>query len=115
MRIKAPKINRVVRYFVLADLALYAGWGFMSPMFSIFVVEEVVGATLVVVGISAAIYWAARAIIQPPIAIFLDKRSGERDDFYALVGGLLAVSATAFLFTAITTVPHLYIVHLANP
>jgi len=110
MRIKTPKVNRVVKYFVLADLALYAGWGFIAPMFSVFVVQEIVGATLVTVGVSAAVYWGSRAVVQPPIAMFLDRRGGEKDDFYTLVVGLVVISATAFLFVAVETISQLYVV-----
>jgi len=110
MRIKTPKVNRVVKFFVLSDLALYAGWGFAAPIFSIFIIQDIVDATLVTAGISAAVYWGSRAVIQPPVAALLDKRKGERDDFYTLIGGLLAVSVTAFLLAAIKTVPQLYAV-----
>lgn len=110
MKARGPKVNRVIKYFVLSDLALYAGWGFVAPIFSVFIVEQIEGATLATAGIAAAIYWSARAIAQPPIAKILDKRSGERDDFYALVGGLIGISVTAFLLVIVRTVPELYLV-----
>lgn len=110
MRINTPKVNRIVKYFVLADLALYAGWGFIAPIFSVFIIRDIVGATLVTAGVSSAIYWGARAVIQPPVAAFLDKRKGEKDDFYTLIGGLVAISGTAFMLAAIETIPQLYTV-----
>ena len=53
MRRKIPenmRVNKVVKYFVLADLSLFAGWGFVAPLLSVFVIEEISGATLFTVG-----------------------------------------------------------------
>jgi len=112
--LKGPNVNRVVKFFVAADLLLWAGVGIISPIFSIFIVEDIIGATLVTVGISSAMYWFARSLIQPPIAEYIDKRNGEKDDFYVLLFGLLITSLTAFLFALISTIPQLYILQLIH-
>ena len=77
----AFKVNRVVKYFVLSDLVLFSGWGLVSPVFSVFVIEEVHDATLLTVGISASIYWLARALIQMPLANMFDKNQSEKKNF----------------------------------
>ena len=51
------KVGKFVRYFILADLFLLAGWGLISPFFSIFVLDRIEGTTLVTVGVLAAVYW----------------------------------------------------------
>lgn len=91
------KVNRVVKYMVFADLSLFIGWGFISPMFSIFVLEKIEGATLLTVGIASAMYWVARASVQPFVAQLLDKRKGEKDDYFALLGALVCAGIAAFL------------------
>ena len=91
-------VNRVVKIFILSDLILWSGWGFIDPLFSVFVVNEIVGATLVSVGFLAAIYWVSKGFLQIPISIFLDKTEGEQDDFYALILGLLVIGISAFSF-----------------
>ncbi len=108
------RVGRIIKYFVLADLALWAGWGFVSPILSVFVVEEIIGGTLVTVGISASLYWFARSAIQPPVATVLDRKKGEKDDFYALVFGLIMVSCAAFMLTVVDTPLELYIVQVVN-
>jgi len=104
-----PKVNRVVKYFVFADLLFFAGWGFVAPIFSIFVIEEIEGATLVAVGISASIYWVTRSLVQPFIANKIDKKEGEKDDLYILMLGLALTGVTAFMFVLARTLTHLYI------
>lgn len=107
---KGFKINKLVRHFIMSDLMLFGGWGLIAPIFAVFVIEDVAGATLATVGISAAIYWLVRSIAQIPIAVFLDKTDGEKDDFYALVLGLFLAAISAFLFLVVKTIPQLYLV-----
>ena len=112
--LKGPNVNRVVKFFVFADLLLFAGWGVVNPIFSIFIIDEIVGATLPTVGIASALYWFARSITQPSLARMLDKREGEKDDLYVLIAGLLGMSLFAFIFTLISTIPQLYILQFVH-
>src|SRR3989344_6337839 len=104
------KVGRIVKYFIFVDLALLAGWGLIAPIFSVFVITKVAGATLITVGTGAAIYWILKSILQLPLANYLDKNPGEKDDFYALILGLLIASFSSVLFTLVRTIPQLYFV-----
>ena len=104
------KTNKLIRSLIITDLSLFAGWGLIAPVFSIFVVEQVEGATLVTVGIGAAIYWILKSFLQIPIANFLDRHEGEKDDFRVLVAGLFLAAAAAFLFALVTKVWQLYLI-----
>jgi MFS family permease len=104
------KVNRLVKYFIFSDLAFLSGWGLLDPLFAVFVTRNIPGASLVTVGIMAAIYWVVKSSIQIPISIYLDKTDGEKDDFYALVSGILLASLTMFSFMAATKVWHLYVI-----
>ena len=104
------KASRIIKYFVLSDLFLLAGWGFIEPIFSVFIVEKIVGATLLTVGVAAAIYWILKSLLEIPIANFLDKIPGEKDDFLALILGLILASFSAFAFSWVTQIWELYIV-----
>lgn len=104
------KVGRIVKFFVLTDLILLSGWGFVEPIFSIFVIQKIVGATLTTVGIAAAIYWVLKSVLQIPVANYLDRIPGERDDFQALIAGLLIAAFAAFSFALITYPWQLYLV-----
>lgn len=104
------KVGRLVKYFVLCDLALLAGWGLIEPVFSVFIIEKIVGATLVTVGSAAAIYWLLKSGLQLPLANYLDRTPGEKDDFHALILGLLIASFSAVLFAFVTESWQLYLV-----
>ncbi|MDO8584700.1 MAG: MFS transporter [bacterium] len=105
-------ISRFIKRFILADVFLWAGWGFLDPIFSVFIVRNIAGATLVTVGIAVAIYWIFKSVLQIPIALFLDKTDGERDDFYALILSLIVIGVSAFGFSLATSVWHVYAVQL---
>jgi len=108
--ISSLKFNKVIRYFVLCDLFLFSGWGLLSPIMSVFVVQHIAGASLFNAGAAASLYWATRSIVQLPAANRLDKRKGEKDDFYILIIGLLLASLAAFSFSLVNTISELYMV-----
>ncbi|MBU6141827.1 MFS transporter [Patescibacteria group bacterium] len=101
-------VGKVVKTLVLSDFILMAGWGFISPMFSVFIVNKIAGATLATVGITTALYWLLRSLIQLPIANYLDRSEAEKDDFYALIFALILAGISAFGYTVVRTVPQLY-------
>jgi MFS family permease len=105
------KVGRLVKYFIISDFFLLAGWGLIDPVFSVFIIQKVVGGTLMTVGIAAAIYWILRSVLQVPIANYLDSIPGEHDDFMALVGGLLLIGISAIAMCWVTQVWELYVIH----
>ncbi|MDO8429974.1 MAG: MFS transporter [bacterium] len=105
-----PSLNRIVRYFIIGDLIMWSGWGLLDPLFSIFVIEKISGATLVSIGLLATIYWVGKGILQIPISLFLDKTDGERDDFYALIFGLMIMSVGAFSLILVDTIWQVYLI-----
>lgn len=105
-----PQINRIIKFFIICDLFMWAGWGFIDPLFSIFVLKNIGGATIISIGILAAIYWVTKSILQIPISIFLDQYDGEKDDFYALIFGLMIISLSSFSFMITQTINQVYFV-----
>jgi MFS family permease len=108
--LKDLKVNRVIRFFVISDLFFWSGWGLINPVFALFVVGRIEGANVLTVGIASGIYWITKALFQIPVAIYLDKHEGERDDFHALVSGLMLAGFTAISFVLVTSATALFIV-----
>ncbi|MCL5011022.1 MAG: MFS transporter [Patescibacteria group bacterium] len=82
-------INKVVKALVFSDLLLLFGWGLIDPILAVYVLQNIKGGDATVVGVAVGIYWLLKSIVQIPIARFLDKRAGEKDDFYAVIFGTL--------------------------
>lgn len=85
-------ITKVIRILILSDFALQAGWGLIGPIFGVFIVEQVPGGNLAVVGLIAATYWVTQSVVQLFVASFLDRTPGEKDDFLFLMTGMVAAN-----------------------
>lgn len=114
IKFNLPTVNKVVKFFIFGDLLLWSGWGFVDPLFSIFVVNGIAGATILSLGYLAVIYWVAKSCLQIPVSLFLDKTNGEKDDFYALIFGLLISGVSAFSFMAAKTITAVYLIQLTK-
>jgi MFS family permease len=92
------KINKIVRYLILSDVAFWTGWGLITPVFAIFIVDEIQGATALTVGIASAIYLILSSLLRVPIGMFLDNCKGEKDDYLFLITGLFIAALVPFGF-----------------
>lgn len=110
MIIFRKKLNYAISTLVLSDLFLYFGLGLISPIFSIFVLDNIPGATLSTIGTSVAIYWLARIFSVIPISWLLDEIKGEKDEYYAVLIGttFLAIIPLCYIFAS--QIIHLYMI-----
>ena len=106
------KINKVIKYLILSDLIFYSGWGLVSPIFGVFIVEKIQGGTVAVVGVAAAIYWILSSLLRIPIGLFLDSRKGEEDDFWFLFFGLFIASLAPFGYLIALYSWHIYLLQI---
>lgn len=103
-------INKVIRFLVVTDLLLLGGWGFINPILAIFVIDKVPNATIFSVGIAMGIYLITKAVVQLPVAILLDKRKGEKDEFYTLITSLILAGFVSMAYLSVESVSGLYFV-----
>jgi len=87
----AKIINKIIKILIISDFFLNLGWGLLSPVFAIFILKNIVAQDISkaaeVAGFSALFYWITKSILEIPIGRFLDKRRGEKDDFWFMVTG----------------------------
>lgn len=77
-------INPVIRFLMLSDTVIVGASGLLGPIFAIFIEGYIKGGNEAVAGMAAGIYLFSRSILQVPIAHFLDKTRGEKDDFWSM-------------------------------
>ncbi len=106
------KVNKIVKYLILADIAFWTGWGLVTPVFAIFVVEKIQGGTALVVGIATAIYWLFRSLLVFPSGKILDKYIGERDDYLFLVAGDFIAALVLFGYMFAIFPWHIYLLQV---
>ncbi len=114
IKIERIKINKVIKHFLLADMLFLGGWGFIGPVFGIFILDHVPGSTLFTIGAVSALYWITKSIVQIPVSIYLDKHEGEKDDFYALVFSLALAGFAAMAFLLVKNIAGLFAVQFLH-
>jgi MFS family permease len=81
------KLNKIVKYLVVSDLIFYTGWGLISPVFAIFLLDSIIGGSAFVVGMSAAVNLIVRSVLRVPFGIYADK--DQRIAYHLMIWGLL--------------------------
>ena len=113
MRIKIKiTVNRAVQILLFYLFSVVVAESLFTPIFSVFILENIAGAALRTAGFALAIYAVAKSIVQVPLARFLDKHNGERDDFYALLIGAFIGIIYPFLLATVSKVWHLYLLEI---
>lgn len=102
------RINKIIRILIQADVIFLSAFGFITPIFAVFVTEQIKGGDVRVVGFAAAIYWILKSILQIPISKFLDKKKGEKDDLYFMITGFLIATIIPFGWLLASLPWHIY-------
>ncbi len=102
------RLNKVIVKLITADFFLHSGWGLVAPIFAIFIVGNIEGGSIEMVGFIAATYWITKSTIQPFLANLLDMIKGEEDDFNFLVYGLYVSSLIPLGYFMATHVWHIF-------
>lgn len=106
----SQKVNPVVKFLTISDIMILTSFGLITPIFAVFITEHIQGGTVEVVGVASSIYLFTKSLGQIPIARFIDKIKGERDDFWCMFIGSLGIVIIPLLYILIKTPLALYIV-----
>jgi MFS family permease len=103
-------INRVIRFLITYDFIVNFAFGLMSPIFAVFLLKNITGGTLKVIGTATMCYWIARIISTVPLSKFMDKTDGERDEFYFMILGSLIIASVPVAYLYMSLPWHLYVI-----
>lgn len=103
-------MNTVIRFLILSDMVFIGSLGLIGPIFALFVVDVVEGGNAAVAGSAAAVFLITKGILQIPIASFIDRIRGEKDDFWLLFFGTIVAAVIPLFYLLISTPGHLYLV-----
>lgn len=102
-------INKVIKLIVVVDFFYNAAFSSFAPVFAIFITGQIAGGSASVAGFAASVYWIVKSIVQLPIARFLDKTDGERDDFWAMFIGYFLSGLVPIGYIFATEPWHVYL------
>src|SRR3989338_2132108 len=103
-------MNTFIRSLIVSDFLLYFSYGLLTPIFAVFISEQIAGADIETVGAATAIYWIVRSLTSIPLARWMDKHDGERSEFQFMFWGALLMSLTLMSLTFATEIWHVFLV-----
>lgn len=101
------KLNKIISYLILSDLVFYSGWGLISPIFAIYILDSIVGGTAFVVGMSAGINLVVRSLLRVPFGILAER--SQRISFHLMFWGLFFAAFVPIGYIYSTLPIHLYL------
>ena len=102
--------NSVIRWLIISDLIVIGSYGLLAPIFAVFITDYIPGANIQVAGIAVTIFLITKSLAQIPIATVIDKIKGEKDDFWIVFVGSIAMSLIPLFYIFVRTVPQLYLI-----
>ncbi len=107
-------VNRAVQVLLYYLFVINVASGLFGPLYAVFVTKSIIGASLKTVGFALGLSALAKSLFQVPLARFLDKHKGERDDFFVLLIGSVLGAIYPFLLMTITLPRHLYWIEIIS-
>ena len=111
-------INKVIRFMIYSDFVFHSGWGFLGPVFAIFIVQNIAAGDPIegakIAGFASLSYWIVKSSLQIPIGKSLDKNHGEKDDFRFMVFGTFLTGLVPFGFMISSQPWHIYVFHILH-
>lgn len=104
------ELNPVIKVLTISDVFILSGFGLVSPIFAVFLTDNIKGGNLQVVGLASMIYLLTKSIGQIPAAQIIDRIRGERDDFLSMFIGSLVISVVPLLYLIAITPFHIYLI-----
>ncbi|MFH1602234.1 MAG: MFS transporter [Candidatus Shapirobacteria bacterium] len=104
------KANPIVRVLTISDIFLISSLGLLSPIFAVFLTENIKGGSLQVVGLASTIFLLTKSLAQIPLARIADCIRGEKDDFWMAFIGSLLTSLVPLLYLFASTAGQIYFI-----
>ena len=105
-------VNRVIKRLVISDFIFNFAFGLLGPIFAIFILRNVPGSSLRVIGLATTFYWISRTLSTVPLSRFMDKTDGERDEYYFSLAGSFIIASVPLFYLLISAPWHLYLIQL---
>ncbi len=100
----------VVKILSISDVFMISGLGLISPIFAIYITNNIKGAGVEVVGIAWMVYLLTKSLGQLITGQMIDRIKGEKDDFWAMVTGAFGASLVPIFYIFARTPFHIYLI-----
>lgn len=104
--------HKIIRTLILSDIFIISGFGLVSPILAVFFTEQIRGGDLKVAGLASTVYLITKSLLILPIGRYIDRKKGEKDDFYAMFLGSTLTSFVPFSYLLIKSPIQVYLVQM---
>ena len=105
------RINRIVESFIVSETLLWSAWNFVTPIFAIFVVNDVRGGNIQIAASAFSVCLIARVICEILAGRYLSKRS-DKDKLYLTILGMVLMSTAYVGFAFSHTILYLFLFYI---
>lgn len=102
-------MHKVLRILILSDLFIIGSFGLVQPIFAVYMLQNVVGATITAIGIAVAIQLVTKSIVQIIVARWTDEEPGNRRELWTLFVGSILMSLVSFGYIWASNLSVLYV------
>jgi MFS family permease len=99
-------MNKTLKLLTISDIFIFTGFGLISPILAVFIKDNLVGGTLLTVGIASAIFLLTHAILQ----IIFAETFCSKDRRWMLILGTVLIALVPIGYIFSTTMWHIFIV-----
>ncbi len=107
--LKKYKVNPIIRTLIFSDFLFWSANNLVTPIFSVFIVDHILDASLEAAGFAATLYLLTRSLAEIPVGMLIDKQKGETDDLIFLITGGVLQGIIYISFAFMENVSQLYI------
>ncbi len=101
-------LNPIVKSYIISDSFLWSAWNLITPIFAVFVVENIEGGNIQLAASGYSIYLLSRVVFEIITGPYLGK-STDRKKFATTILGMILMSASYIGFANASNVIHIFI------
>jgi MFS family permease len=111
---KAMVINNIIKYLILFDFVTVSSWGLISPIFAIFVTQQIINGSLKVVGFSSALYMVSFSLARLISAYTVDRKLNDKQRIILSTLGSILIGMTSLFYLFARLPSHVYLLQALN-
>lgn len=102
-------MHKILRALILSDLFILGSFGLIQPIFAIYMLNNISGATVVAIGVATAVQLITKSILQIFVAKWTDDERGNRRELITLFTGSVVMSLVPLGFIFSSNITHVFL------
>ncbi len=105
-------MHKILRSLILSDFFILSSFGLVQPIFALFIMNNITGATVTAVGVAVTIQLVVKAVFQIIVGKWADEGDGNRRDLIALIAGSVLQSCVPLGYLFLHNLAEIYVLQV---